>query len=215
MTLESYRELRLLTELSAGTATTQRILARQHGLALGLTNGLIRGFVRKGYLKIVTLDRKRLHYLITPEGLGERARLAQEYLEYSLGLYRHLRAFLARALSAIAESGRTRVALYGTGEVAEISALILQQAGVTVTGVVDDAAGPGATFLRQPVILPDAFDHDAFDWLLIASLKDAAATCSRLVARGVPAEKLVALELTGLPASMADAPGVFVEAGAA
>jgi len=117
----AYRDLRLLTELSSQDGVTQRSLARTQGMALGLTNLLIRRLAKKGYVKIISLQRNRLRYLITPRGLAEKARLTYEYLEYSLYFYRQIRTFLTQALSRIDPSGRNDVLLYGTGEVAEIA----------------------------------------------------------------------------------------------
>lgn len=77
MNTDSYRELRVLTDVSSDGFVTQRRLAKRYGLALGLTNLLIRRLVRKGYIKIVNLQRNRIRYLITPTGLMEKARLTE------------------------------------------------------------------------------------------------------------------------------------------
>src|SRR3989338_7499651 len=132
MDLADYRQFQLLTEIASGDAVTQRRLAQKHGLALGLINFLIRRLVKKGYVKIVNLERKRLRYLITPNGLAEKARLTYQYLEYSLALYRHMRTLLTRTLTELLEAGGTRTILYGTGELAEITFLAMQQRGLAV-----------------------------------------------------------------------------------
>ena len=88
-----------MTDISSGSSVTQRHLAKKHGLALGLTNLLLRRLVKKGYVKIVNLQRNRLGYLLTPTGLTEKVRLTYEYIEYSLYFYRQIRAFLTHALA--------------------------------------------------------------------------------------------------------------------
>src|SRR3990167_2891120 len=104
MNADSYRELRVLTDVSSDGFVTQRGLAKKYGLALGLTNLLIRRLIRKGHIKIVNLQRNRLQYLVTPQGLTEKARLTYAYIEYSLYFYRQIREFLTRALATIPSS---------------------------------------------------------------------------------------------------------------
>ena len=122
MNIDQYRELRFLTEIAGGSNVTQRGLAKRHGLALGLTNLLVRRLVKKGFVKIINLERKRLRYLITPKGIAEKAHLTYEYVDYSLALYRQIRTWVTKTLSVIVASGRMKAVVYGTSEIAEIAA---------------------------------------------------------------------------------------------
>jgi DNA-binding MarR family transcriptional regulator len=192
MDLDAYRQLQLLTEISSDDSVTQRRLAKRYRLALGLTNFLIRRLVKKGYVKIVNLQRKRLQYLITPKGLAEKARLTYEYLEYSLALYRHLRTFLTQTLSVILESKRTRTVLYGTGELAEIALLASQERGLQVVAVVTDEDADGTmTFMGRPVRPVAALSSLAFDWIVLATFKDHRRIIQQLCRAGVPKEKIL------------------------
>ncbi len=189
----AYRDLRLLTELSSQDGVTQRSLARTQGMALGLTNLLIRRLAKKGYVKIISLQRNRLRYLITPRGLAEKARLTYEYLEYSLYFYRQIRTFLTQALSRIDPSGRNDVLLYGTGEVAEIAFVMLQQGGFRVVAIVDGHAGAGVRFLNEPVRALSELGRLTFDRVVVASIRDRRAIVQDLMARGVAREKIIAI----------------------
>lgn len=218
MDREAYRELQLLTEISADQSLAQRSLAKRQGLALGLINFLIHRLVKKGYVKVVNLERKRLHYLITPQGLTEKARLTYEYLEYSLYFYRHVRTFLAAALSVILESGAKNAVLCGTGEVAEIAFLTLQQRGVNVVAVVDEPSRVGGVFMNQPVQGLGELRTLSFDWVVVASLKDAEGIVQQLSRQGIPKKKVIALSDQGHPAQaggapLAAVPGEIVEIG--
>ncbi len=193
MDVESYRKLQFLTEISSGDSVTQRRLAKKHGLALGLTNFLIRRLIKKGYVKIVNLERKRLRYLITPYGVAEKARLTYEYLDYSLALYRHVRAFLTQTLSTIVTSGIQRVALYGMGELAEIAFLLMQQRGLTIVAVVDDSAPDGSVFMGHPVQPLTALAKVACDCVVIASFADREPLLQRMREVGIPKERILAL----------------------
>lgn len=185
------REFLLLTEVASERPVTQRGLAKRLNIALGLTNLLIRRLVKKGYVKVVTLERNQLQYLITPAGVAEKARLTYEYLEYSLYFYRHIRAFLTHALVRLQRLPHQRVILYGTGEVAEIACLIMQQYGIPLVQVVD---GEGAgLFLGRPVRTLSDLSHVPYDFLVVAALKDRRQIVEQLVAHGVPTDKIIAI----------------------
>ncbi len=207
MDLEAYRELQLLTEISTDQSVTQRSLAKRQGLALGLINFLIRRLVKKGYVKVVNLERKRLRYLITHQGLTEKARLTYEYLEYSLYFYRQVRTFLAAALSVILESGAKNAVLCGIGEVAEVLHLTLQQEGINVTAVVDEVP-EGTVFMNRPVQPFTALSGLPYDWVIVTSLKDVEPVLQRLSAAGVPASKIITVSRQGRLSSSARAAGL-------
>ena len=191
--LHAFRELQLLETISNEGSVTQRALAKTSGLALGLTNLLIRRLVKKGYVKIVNLERKRLRYLLTPQGMAEKLRLSYEYLEYSLYFYRQIRAFLTTVLTPLERSGGQNLLLYGTGEVAEITFLVMKQRGWNVVGVVDGATGGDAFFMNHPVKSLAEISGLVFDRIVVASLKDRRDIVEQLLRQGVPAERIISI----------------------
>ena len=191
MNTQAFRELQLLTGISADQSVTQRSLAKSYGVALGLTNLLIRRLVKKGYLELVNLDRKRVRYLLTPKGVIEKARLTGAYLEYSLFFYRQIRQFLEHALSSLMAAGEQRLLLYGTGEVAEVAFLVIHQRRLQLLGVVEEGAAPGATFLGHPIQDPSALAATPYDRIIVASLKDREQAVERLRAYGVPKARIL------------------------
>jgi len=134
---ESQRDLQLLQALEEQSTITQRTLASRLGIALGLTNLYLKRLVRKGYVKCVTVPPNRLVYLVTPQGLAIKARLTYEFMKYSLDFYRDVRRHLRQSLSA-GVSGRKRIAVYGTGDVAELVFLLLKEMGLELVAVFDD-----------------------------------------------------------------------------
>ena len=75
MNLQGQRDLLLLSEVERYAGVTQRSLSSKLGVALGLTNLYIKRLARKGYIKITTIPRNRIQYLLTPQGLAENAEL--------------------------------------------------------------------------------------------------------------------------------------------
>jgi hypothetical protein len=196
MKTEEIRELKLLTDISSGdTAITQRSLARTHGVALGLTNLLIRRLAKKGFIKITHMKGKHLRYLITPQGIAEKTRLTYQYIHYSLYYYRQIRQFLSRSLSAFAATNRRNILLIGTGEVAEIAYLTVRELGLNLTGFIDGrAANP--TFLNYAVHSFEDLPHLSFDAAIIASLQDRSEVYGELLRANVREEDIVAVPET-------------------
>src|SRR5881628_1373513 len=139
MERELQRDLEILTTIDEGRALTQRAMAQRLGVALGLTNLLLKRLAKKGYIKIVDFPRKpaarkRLRYLLTARGIAEKTRLTYEHAAYSLNLYRRARQTLRDALRHLPRNGVKRIALYGSGEAAELAYLTLKELGVEPFG---------------------------------------------------------------------------------
>ena len=190
MELESRRDLQLLEALEHESTITQRTLASRLGMALGLTNLYLKRLVRKGYVKCVTVSPNRLVYSLTPKGVARKARLTYEFMKYSLDFYRDARQHLRRSLvDAVAE--QKRVAIFGTGDAAELVFLLLRDMGLELVAVFDEEHdGP---FLGLPVH-PVADHHDIpYDVLVVAVLERPAGTLKLLAQQGVAPEKILML----------------------
>lgn len=175
---------------------TQRSLSMRMGIALGLTNVYLRRLTRKGYIKCVSIQPNRLRYLITPQGIAEKARLTYQFMEHSLRLYGQVRRHLSETLGELLASGRPRVAIYGTGEAAELAYLSLKELGIEPTLVFGE--GDQREFLGMKVHRLNETSLAKFDRLIVAALDDPGRLIAELVRRGVRKDVLVALR----PSSM-------------
>ena len=191
MDLRQQRDLQLLNEIGNNAIVTQRILAKKLGIALGLANLYLKRLARKGYIKTPTDPSHRVRYLLTPRGTGERSRLTELHTQYSLSHYRHIRQRLRRVLSKLAREGSRQLVIYGTGELAELAYLALQEFGLTLVGFVN---GKGArTFLSCPLLTIEALPELEFDAVLIAEIEDAEKIQARIVDKGTPGNKVLLL----------------------
>ena len=136
----SYRELRLLEEIETDPEVTQRRLASKLGVALGVTNLLVRTMARKGYIRATQLSWKRWVYIVTPQGFARKVSLTLAYVDSFLGHYRRVRVLLGQELSALSLNAESRIAIYGTDELAELVYLCLRDIGVTEIEVLDQQA---------------------------------------------------------------------------
>lgn len=198
------RDLEILTAIDEGRPLTQRDLARRLGVALGLTNLYLKRLATKGYIKIVEFPkkpaaRKRFRYLLTPRGIAEKSRLTYEHMAYALNLYRRARQTLRESLAALAESGMKRVALYGTGEAAEIAYLTLKEFGLEPVGVF--SRDGGGHFLGYPVRAAAELEADELDGLILATFERPEPYQAELARRGIPAGRIITLRRGAAPAT--------------
>jgi DNA-binding MarR family transcriptional regulator len=129
---ESERELRILEALEGNPETTQAGLAAQLGVAVGSVNWYLKRLIRKGYVKATKMERRRLKYFITPQGLAVKARLTSEYMEVSLRVYRELRQAAKEMLAQVRDAGYTAVQVDSKGEAMEIFRLTCLDEGIHV-----------------------------------------------------------------------------------
>jgi len=133
----------LLEEIEETPDVSQRSMALSLGIALGLTNSMVRGLIRRGWVRAINIKPHRVRYLITPAGIAEKARLSQAAFRNSVERFRLARARVQGTFAAVSRDwpeGATSkaVVFYGSGEVAEIGYICLQQTDLRLVGVIDD-----------------------------------------------------------------------------
>jgi len=136
---EELRELTLLENIENDPDVNQSTLATQLGVAVGTVNWHLKRLIAKGYVKVKRAERKKLRYIITPEGIALRARLAVDYVERSFSLYRKTRQRVNEYLAQVKKAGYDRVQIIGKGDVADICRLTCLEHGITV---VSDEGAP-------------------------------------------------------------------------
>ncbi len=129
---DTARDLTLLEQIENDPDINQATLAARLGVAIGTVNWHLKRLIAKGYVKVMRAERKKLRYIITPEGIAFRARLAVDYLERSLELYRHTRQRVKALLAEVRRAGYDRVRLIGEGDVADIARLTCLEQGMTI-----------------------------------------------------------------------------------
>lgn len=129
---EAARELSLLEQIESDPDVTQASLATQLGVAVGTVNWHLKRLVEKGYVKVKRLERRKLRYIITPEGLALRARLTVNYIERSFIIYRRTRERVKEHLEQIRQAGFDRIQLIGEGDVADICRLTCLEQDIAV-----------------------------------------------------------------------------------
>ena len=203
---ESEITLGLLRAVDSNAQLTQRTLAAELGIALGLVNTYFKRCVNKGYIKTRSIPRNRYAYYLTPTGFAEKSKLAAEYLHQSLSLFRQAHGDYRTILKMCAANGWTRICLCGSGDLAEIFVLLCSDYDVQIVGVYDPDQG-GVT-LHGHVIADQLAQVAHADAWILTSLSDPQQIYDSL-AETFRAERVLApalLEIRYGPAKRTDEP---------
>ena len=183
--------LGLLNMVDEDSGTSQRSMAGDLGIALGLANAYLKRCVKKGLIKMSQAPANRYAYYLTPKGFSEKSRLTAEFLSQSFNLFRHARAEGIDLLTHCQTRGWNRVVLYGLGDLAEIMTLSARDFPIELVGVIDPNAGKGK-FAGLPVVaaMPDPKDVDA---IIVCDIREPQAAYDEACSN-FPAERVLALK---------------------
>lgn len=129
----SAADLTILEQIEKEPDTTQATLAKTVGVAVGTINWHLKRLISKGYVKVKRAERKKLKYIITPEGIALRSRLLMDYIQSSMELYRLVRDRSLKAIKSIKKKGINSIRLEGDGEVTEILKLTCHEQGIYIS----------------------------------------------------------------------------------
>jgi len=161
--------LALLDAVSEDSGISQRSLARQLGVALGLANAQLRACARRGFIAITAISKRRFNYDLTDFGERERMRLARHNLSISLAPYAEIRRACDAVIDQCRDIGATRLVFAGQSHLADIAFVSALDRGVDVVGLIAMPTRPAEggmrtsveTFCNQPVWHgPQAFAAD-------------------------------------------------------
>lgn len=137
------REIDLLQAISQDETATQANLATELGMAVGSVNWYIKRLIRRGYLKATRMDRTRLRYNMTPEGLEVLRRRATQYVKDSLKVYKDLRKDAKAFIAMLMAQGIESVHVDGEDEALDIFRLSCMEANLNLNST------PGTWVVRH------------------------------------------------------------------
>jgi len=165
--------LGLLESVERDGSRSQRSLAAEFGVALGLVNAYLKRCIKKGLIKVADAPARRYTYYLTPQGFAEKSRLTVEYLSYSLSFFRHARSDCMAVFEQAKRQNWTRMALAGISDLAEISTICALESGVRIVGIID-ANNPIEHFAGIPVFASIDAMGIPFDGLMITDIRNSA-----------------------------------------
>ena len=116
-----------------------------------------------------------------------------------LNRYQKIRRSLREELEPLALNKESRVAIFGTGEFAELVYLGLKEIGIEEMDIFSPVKQEGHRFLGMPVRDAANLRAEEYDRVVVALLQDSEEVLAELCERGVSPEKLVTFFQNGKP----------------
>ncbi len=192
MDVQELRTLRLLEAIEQKKTTSQRDLAKALDVSLGLTNSFVRRLAKKGYFKITHLPRNRIRYILTPKGAAEKSRLTYAYIRLSYQFYREARFKIKNLFKDFQCREVKSVAFLGTGDLAEIAYLSLQETSIRFAGIAE-LVNDGSLFFGHTVMDIEILKSINVDFIVITLDQVDEGLMLRLKSAGIPADKIITL----------------------
>lgn len=164
--------LGLLESVERDGGQSQRHIASELGIALGLVNAYLKRCIKKGLVKVSEAPARRYAYYLTPQGFAEKSRLTVDYLSYSFSFFRQARADCAEVFETLKANGYKRVVVAGVSDLAEIARICALESGVEFVAMVDRTATV-PTFVGVPVVAAFGDVSGSYDAVVITDLRHA------------------------------------------
>ncbi|MDP6683830.1 MAG: winged helix-turn-helix transcriptional regulator [Desulfobacterales bacterium] len=193
MDIKDLRALRILEEIDKGYTPSQRHLANELNISLGLVNSFIKRLANKGYFKIVNIQRNRVKYLVTPKGVAEKTRLTYEYIKLSYQFYNGARQKLRKLFEKLETEGSNLLVFYGAGDLAEIAYISTQSTAIEMVAVVD-GHHKGKKFFDFFILDPEELETLSFDRILVTTTDFVASVHKSILAKGIPENTIILLQ---------------------
>ena len=160
--------LDLLSLMETDNNITQRNLARDLNIALGLVNLYVKKCIDKGLLKINQIPSKRYQYYITKKGFIEKARLTKEYFKTSFNLYREAKEELVNLFVRMEKDKILRVVLSDISEISDIAILTAVDSKVKIIAIIDNQQQE--KYYRKIPLIKNLEESSSYDVVLLTSL---------------------------------------------
>lgn len=120
-------EYRVIEILNENNNLTQRHIAQKAGISLGLTNIIIRKLVKKGFIKIKNMDKKKILYHLTPKALIEKSYRTYHYFERTMKDIIKIRDKIQQEILKKVSTDYNKIIILGNNEISEIAIWATQE----------------------------------------------------------------------------------------
>jgi len=147
------KHLDTLLELKENPSLSQRSLAHKLNISLGLTNSILQNLIHRGLIKAKKMTGRKILYLITPKGMIQATNFIYDRVRETQHYYQYTKDLLTTHFTNLYDKGVRRAAVYGTGQLAEITYLSLLDSPLRLYSIItDDPAASKKKFLGHEIL---------------------------------------------------------------
>ena len=137
---EEITQYNILQSLENGEQISQRQLSSQLGINVASINFALKKLTKRGFVKMLGVNPRRMQYILTPKGIAEKTQLAYKFFDRNFHFYKAVRKDVEDKIGSIPFNDKKRVALYGVTDLMELAYLVIQDKELELVAIVDDEA---------------------------------------------------------------------------
>lgn len=130
----------ILKTIEGDSSVTQRALSSQMQINVASVNFALKRLIKKGFIRMVGVNPRRIKYFVTPEGVREKTQLAYRFFGRNIHFYKEVRGDIEVRIAEAANATSTSVAIYGIGELSEIAYMAVSAMNVNFIGFFHDGS---------------------------------------------------------------------------
>ena len=92
---------------------SQRVLAQNAGMSIGLMNAVLKRFVERGWIMLTNVNMRKLCYAITPQGISELRERSQTFARRTFEIANKYNDQLCLLAAQAKQNNKTKFILYG------------------------------------------------------------------------------------------------------
>jgi predicted ArsR family transcriptional regulator len=135
---EEITQYNILQSLENGDQISQRQLSSQLGINVASINFALKKLTKRGLVKMLGANPRRMQYILTPKGIAEKTQLAYKFFDRNFHFYKAVRKDVEDKIASIPFNDKKRVALYGVTDLMELAYLVIQDKELDLVAIVDD-----------------------------------------------------------------------------
>ena len=115
----------ILKTIESDSTVSQRGLSSQMQINVASVNFALKRLIKRGFIRMVGVNPSRIRYHITPEGIRKKTQLAYRFFGRNFHFYREIRNDIESRIVKVTNRPDTKVAIYGVGELSEITYMVV------------------------------------------------------------------------------------------
>ena len=115
----------ILKTIESDSTISQRGLSSQIEINVASVNFALKRLIKKGFIRMVGVNPRRIQYFITPEGLREKTQLAYSFFGRNFHFYKEIRSDIESRIAEATNGKETEIAIYGVSELSEIAYMVV------------------------------------------------------------------------------------------
>jgi DNA-binding MarR family transcriptional regulator len=135
---EEITQYNILQSLEHDEQISQRQLSSQLGINVASVNFALKKLTKRGLVKMLGSNPRRIRYILTPKGIAEKSQLAYKFFDRNFHFYKAVRKDVEKKIDSIPFEGKNRVAIYGVTDLLEVAYLVIKNKEIELVAIVDD-----------------------------------------------------------------------------